>query len=316
MAVFDELVRELKLLRKGRGLLVGRVERVGLSLRKVCGVVATDTAADIRRKVGERIAFLVNNLPADLQLAVTAAFGIHPDARQPFYKDRIQWAAEQLGRDERTVRRRVDVGIEALAELAASGTSVTADLVEVLPRWHTSGLWVTLSLDLPTPEVFEYRRIIADQDGVEELDLSLTLASAHMPDFTSFRELDIDVFRGGNLVRRSRESSDRFTFALALPRRLGRGQTHDYIIRCRVPSGRVMQPHYLCIPKHRCELFDLNVRFAKGDSPQNVWRLREAFQRDVDDPLPHGDALPVDSAGEVHLSFRELTPGLAYGVRW
>jgi hypothetical protein len=36
----------------------------------------------------------------------------------------------------------------------------------------------------------------------------------------------------------------------------------------------------------------------------------------VDDPFPRGEALSPDIAGEIHLTFRQLTPGLAYGVRW
>jgi hypothetical protein len=44
--------------------------------------------------------------------------------------------------------------------------------------------------------------------------------------------------------------------------------------------------------------------------------LRNVFQRDVDDPVPGGETLSVDAVGEIHLTFRGLTPGLAYGVRW
>jgi hypothetical protein len=50
--------------------------------------------------------------------------------------------------------------------------------------------------------------------------------------------------------------------------------------------------------------------------PARIWRLTDAFQRDIDDPAPSGEMLFLDTVGEVHTTFRRLTPGLAYGIRW
>jgi hypothetical protein len=50
--------------------------------------------------------------------------------------------------------------------------------------------------------------------------------------------------------------------------------------------------------------------------PTRIWRLSDAFQRDVNDPSFSGETLVPDAAGEIHTTFRRLTPGLAYGVRW
>ncbi|MGH8574807.1 MAG: hypothetical protein ACREX8_19910, partial [Gammaproteobacteria bacterium] len=75
---------------------------------------------EIRRKVADRIQSLASGLPDDLRLAVLAAFAIHRRARHPFYQDRVRWVATQLGRDDRTARRRIDDGIERLAELATA----------------------------------------------------------------------------------------------------------------------------------------------------------------------------------------------------
>lgn len=312
-----ELIRDLKALRKGRGLMVSRIgERIGPALREVCNVQDSSNTAEIRKKITDRLVTLAGGLPDDLRIVVLAAFSLHPEARHPFYQERVRWAAEQLRRDERTARRRVDVAIEALAELAVSPAGPAEQSSDQVAGWHTAGLWVSLSLDLPVPEAFEYRRVIADRDGIAELDLSMTLTAANRAESLAFRELDIDVFRGGTLLHWSRESTDRFAFGLGLPQPIMRGQTHDYAIRIRVPSGQVMQPHYVCVPKHRCEMFDLSVRFGKSNMPRRVWRLSEAFQRDVDDPFPRGEVLSPDAAGEIHLTFRELTPGLAYGARW
>jgi hypothetical protein len=73
--------------------------------------------------------------------------------------------------------------------------------------------------------------------------------------------------------------------------------------------------HLVYLPRHRCEAFDLHVRFG-AEGPAEVLALDGAFERDVADPGYRGRTLQVDAAGEVHLQFRHLTPGLVYGARW
>lgn len=303
-----ELVRELKLLRKGRGLLAGRIEeRVGPTLRAACEVTDGDGLVVIRQKVATRLTELAEQLPEDLRLATLAAFAINNEARLPLYQDRVRWAAIKVDRDPRTVRRRVDEAINQLAELAAGAPRGRAG--EPAGRWHTSELHVAVALDRSQPEVLEQRRIVADQDGVRELDLAVSVP-------TTRRDLEVSVFYGGTLVDRGMEASDRFGFTLALPRPLARGDAHDFTVRFRLPTARVMRPYLMCVPRRPCELFDLRVRFGRHRVPPRVWMLHGAFQRDVSDPACHGAQHPVDRAGEIHMRFRELAAGLAYGARW
>src|SRR5712691_1221885 len=104
-----ELMLELKTLRKGRALYGPNLsERVGPALRELCGVLDGDRPIDARRKITERLERLGRELPEDLRVSVMAALAVHPDARQPFYQDRVRWVAGHLRRDERTARRRVD----------------------------------------------------------------------------------------------------------------------------------------------------------------------------------------------------------------
>src|ERR1051325_9284338 len=142
MATLAELVSELKALRKGRGLLVSETAgRIAPALREISGVTEGDGPADIRDKVAQRLVHLADDLAIDLRLAVLAALAILPDARLRLYQDRTAWVATKLGRDARTVRRRVDEGIHQLAQLAQLGTpppSVTGPDPNA-PRagWHT-----------------------------------------------------------------------------------------------------------------------------------------------------------------------------------
>ncbi|HEU5470820.1 MAG TPA: hypothetical protein VFV67_09210 [Actinophytocola sp.] len=317
--LFAKLVTELRTLRKGRGLYVGQIsDRVGPALREVCGVVDGDGPAEIRRKVADRLESLASGLPEDLRVTLMAAFGIDRDARLPFYQDRVRWAAERIHRDDRTARRRIDEGIDRIAELAASliGGTGTGPAEVSATGWHTDELKISLALDQPVPEVFELRRVVAERDHLTELDLAMTLtAGPEKCEQVHVEELTIDVFYGGTLIKKTLESKDRFGLVLALPDELRREQRYDFALRYRVPNGH-MQPHFVCVPKHRTDLFELRVRFDLDKLPERIWRLSDAFQRDVDDPTPAGETLWSNVAGEVRAIFRQLTPGRAYGIRW
>ncbi|WP_216209200.1 hypothetical protein [Amycolatopsis aidingensis] len=303
-----ELVRELKSLRKGRGMFAGRMaERIGPNLRAVCAVTDGDTMVSIREKVANRLAELAEQLPEDLRLATLAAFAINAEARLPLYRDRVLWAAMRMGRDQRTVRRRVDEAIDQLAELAAGAPAYRED--DHARTWQPAELRVAAALDRAQPEVLEQHRIVAVQDGLRELDLVPSVPAG--PD-----ELEPAVFYGGTLVDGGTAAGEGRGFALTLPRPLAIGESHEFAVRFRLPTARAMSPYLVCVPAGPCELFDLRMRFGPDSPPRRVWRLSGARRRDTSDPAWHGRLCPVDRAGEVHLRFRGLIPDLAYGARW
>lgn len=295
-----ELVRELKSLRKGRGLLAGGIEqRIGPALRAACRVAETDGPVTTRDKVTARLRELADLLSEDLRDATLAAFAVAPDARLPLYQDRVHWAALRADRDPRTVRRRVDEAIAQIADLATGAAGGrTADRTH---GWHTTRLRVVAALDRAQPEALEQRRIVVDEDGLREVDLTPLLPASR-------RDLDVCVFYGGALVERDGR------FALVLPRPLARGETHEFEVRFRLPAVQAVRPHLVCVPSLPCELFDLRVRFG-GRAPR-VWTLSGAAPTAVSGPAPYGNRHPVDPTGELHLRFYQLTPGLAYGARW
>ena len=299
----SELVQELKALRKGRGLL-GRIEdRVGPGLRTACSVSDEDGLVAIRTKVAGRLTELSSHLPDDLRVAALAAFAICSEARQPLYQDRVKWAATRVDRDPRTVRRRVDEAIDLLAELATGSSSPLA--AAPAERWHTASLAVAMVLDQPRPSVLEQRRVVADQDGVRSLDLAVSVPSR--------QGLSVTVLYGGKLVDRGMEASDRWGYGLELPRPLSRGESWDFAVLFQ--SASALRPWMVSVPRHPCDVFDLRVRFGPDRVPE-IWALEGAFQRDISDPAYRGRPQHADSAGEVHLRFHHLTPGLAYGARW
>ena len=298
-----DLVRELKTLRKGRGLHASRfTERVGPGLRAACAVTDGDGLVVTRQKVAARLTELAERLPADLREVTLAAFAIGAAEPLPLYQDRVEAAAAKVERDPRTVRRRVDEAIVQLAELARSAPVVRAGA----DGWHTTDQQVVVVLDRDRPEVLERRRIMADHDGLTSLNLAVSVPAGR-------RDVEASVYFGGTLVDRGMEATERVGWALNLPKPLALGEFHEFVVRFRLPFIR---PYLMSVPRHPCDLFDLRVRFGRARTPRRVWTLHGAFQRDVSDPAYHGNQHPVDDAGEIHLRFQHLRPGLAYGARW
>src|SRR3954469_8706421 len=119
-----DVVGELKVLRKGRGIFTTPLaDRVGPALRATCGILEDDDTVAMRRKLTDRLRALVESLPDDLKIALLAAFALDERARKPFYQERVHWAAITLDRDDRTVRRRIDEGIEQIAALVVAGAA-------------------------------------------------------------------------------------------------------------------------------------------------------------------------------------------------
>ncbi|HEV7649898.1 MAG TPA: hypothetical protein VGP26_17260 [Actinophytocola sp.] len=297
MVALADLVRELKALRKGRGLLASHIgDRIGSALRAICDVRDDDGPAVIRQKVAQRLEILAGELPADLRIAVLAAFAIAPDARLPFYQDRVSWTARRLNRDPRTARRRIDAGIDHIAQLATvrpvpAARQAKAAAAPAATGWRTLELRVIALLDRTHPEVVELHRIVAGRDDLAVVDVPVPAAA--------------DVLYGATHAGRG---------TVTLPRALSRGDEHEFGLRYRVPDAAA--PHLVRTPDHPCDLFDLRLRFDRARPPWRIWLLAGALDRDLAGPERTGEARETDAAGELHLVFRDLTPGLAYGARW
>lgn len=304
----EHYVDGLKLIRKNRGLCVARADEIGAALREACGVTADDLTADVVRKVGEVLRRHAQELGRDQRVAALGALGLDGPQTQ-FLKDREEWVAAQLERNVRTARRRIDEGFVELASLLTADSHPTER--ESTGTWRTERLRVLLALDQPRPESFVFRQVIAEAEVLDELDLAMTLTadrSASAPE----KDLSVDVFSGGTLVRRRRQTSERISLALRPPKPLLRGEKHEIAMRFQVSE---MAPHYVCVPMGTCEEFDLTVRFGNR-VPESVGLLRKVLQNDVQDEAVTGEPLELDGAGEVRARFRGLEPGFAYGIRW
>jgi hypothetical protein len=309
-----ELADELRTLRKGGGIHSPQiVGRAGPALRRRCRITAGDSVADIRQKIATWLQSAIADLPADLREPMLAAFALDGDVSGALFKERVARLADRTGHSGRTLRRRIDSGIDFLTADEPVGELEP----ERGPGWHTSALSVLVNLDLPAPEVFEFRSVVAGRDRMNAVQLAFTVAAP--PDAVTPAEpsaFDIDVFCGGVLSATRRQARDRLGYEVTLPNPLQRNDKHDIAVRYRLRPGHVFAPHYACVPVGRCDVFRLRVRFDRRRLPETIWRVDGVLQRDLDDPLTVGEQSRPDAAGEVEAEFHELGVGLSYGFRW
>lgn len=316
-----DLVAELKLMRKGRGVPDPQfVERYGPALLAVLDLRQDTPVPEVRDATIELLRRLAARLPDDLTLALLVGFGVHAVAKQRFYEDRVDWLAKEVQRDKRTVKRLIDNAVEQTADLALDEVRHRAarDAVIEPSAWHCATLSTVVVLDGAAPEIIEHRRIVCHENGLDLIDLAVTLTGAPVQpgrDMAGSADLNVDVLFGGTLERTASESSRRIGLYLRLPAPLAAGDQADFMLRYRIPPNKAISPHYVAVLRYRCDHFDLRIRFGEPQ-PTTAYRLLSTFQADVEDPADMGEPVPVDKAGELHLVFEDLKPGFAYGARW
>jgi hypothetical protein len=307
----ESLTAELKLIRRGLGVHhPDLARRLGPGLREVCGI--TGDEPELRTKVITRLRDAALTLPADLGTALLVGLNAHPDVRGlPKLEDRVDWLAGRLNRDVRTARRRMDESARMLAEHLASGRRARR---ATLPStgWHIATAQSALVLDADVPTSIERRVVVAEHDGLDQLVLARSVPPAE----DGKADVHPQMLFGGVLGLKEWDTGSRFRLVLDLPVTLRAGDRHEYSILWRTPPDRPMRPYYVFTPVLRVDHFDLYVRFDRAAPPARVFRVADAFHRDLDEPPRDRDEIRPDRSGEVHLEFQNLAPGHGYGARW
>jgi hypothetical protein len=308
------LLEELISLRKGRGVNSVGID-VGPTLRELCGIESGDVPGVVRRKLVRQLGQWADRLPPDAGVAARVALAMHPEAQQRFLSERTQWLAHSIERDDRTARRRMDEALRLMADLDAKDDHGRAPVAAPpLEEHYIAEHWALVRLDQPTRETYERRVIVANVNGLEEVDAVLTLPRDR-PSRPGAPQLDMDVLYGAAVVDRVKETDTRFRYRLRLPTPLNAGQAHEYSIVYRIPPRQFVRPHYVFIPHRRCNALTLRVRFPLDRLPADVRRVDHGYLRDLDDEMV-GDPISPDGVGELLLTFTGLVNGMAYGARW
>ena len=320
MAAETGLHQELLALRRGRGVQASDLSgRLGPLLRGGAGIGSAEPAGSARPKLTAWLESGCRQLPPDMGDGVRAGLAIHPLARDRFLRDRLAWYARQLNRELRTARRRMDDGFARLAEVLEDfdRPSFPVEPVDVTAEgWQVESLLSVVRLDRPQPVVWEERVILADVDGVSEVEVALSLGIPTATEHVEPTELGMEMIHGGRLTLREHPSRGFYRAVLMLPRPLARGERHRFGLSITIPGGRLPAPHYALTPFRQYGSFDLVVRFDPAATPARLWRVEGVPPRALDYPADDEEPVQVDRFGELAQRFNRLQMGRSYGVRW
>jgi hypothetical protein len=217
------------------------------------------------------------------------------------------WAADDLAGEPGTASRPEGNGRPSAGRDGPGGDPADA--------WFSESCTALLRLDTEPIESLEQRVVVAVADGVAELATSMSVPR-HPRDGGAAHGLDAELLHGGSIQLREQPYESYFRNVIVLPRPLRRGERHEYAMRFRIPPDQPMAPHFVQVPLRRTDCFEARVRFSPGRLPRAVWRLAGAPTAVIYERGPARDTLVPDRFGEVHVSFRDLKVGLAYGVCW
>jgi Helix-turn-helix domain len=182
-------------------------------------------------------------------------------------------------------------------------------------NWFTESFSALVRADIEPVEVIQRKTIVATVDGVAQITTSVNVPR-HPEALDRPVGLESELLYGGSLELRQQPYDSFFANVIVLPRPLRAGERHEYSIRLRIPPGQRMASHFLHVPFRRSDHFELRVRFDPRRPPGAVWLLRDAPTAVIYQPEPEAQTMVPDRFGEVHASFRDMRPGLGYGVRW
>jgi hypothetical protein len=308
--VAGDLIR----LRKGRGLqspdLAGKI---GPALAAALDLAPGQPDAELRRLARSGIVEAAQELSSDLRAAVLVSLAVDGWSDVPLLKDRIIAVAKSMDRDARTARRRLEAGIQQLADALLVRSSPGTGKNPFAPSgWYVDSLASTVRLDGVAARLTEDRVIVAEVDG-----LSFVTAALSVPPQVPGAPLTVDlVAESGCEIRSSEQvSQSHWLYTLALPRPLRAGDRHRYAVSFSVDRDLV-QPYYVLVPHRRTRRFSAELHFASPSDVALVWRLDGVPSSVLYDAEPTPTLLRPDDAGVLRVGFEPLVQGLCYGVQW
>ncbi|NKE56332.1 hypothetical protein FXN61_05615 [Lentzea sp. PSKA42] len=315
----DKLLDELKRLRRGTGLggLLADV-RLGDNLRTVS---KADAGADDATAAGlllTELSRLIDRLPESMQQVASVALNINiPDLSSQLLDKRISWLASETGRDNRTIRRRIDESMKHLVNrIVAEHDWSDTGHPETAANWFTTSCRAYVRMDQEDGiEAVDEREIIIHGAPTDSISMPFTLPR-HPNDQDAPHELQTNLLFGGKFVTRKRFSDSRFNVEIKLPRTLYPGERHRYALQYKIPANQMMKPHYVFVPYYECESFSLLVRFNMDDLPCTIRKVESAFHREIDELQPEENIIEANEAGEAYAEFKNLKTGFGYGIQW
>lgn len=293
------IASELARLQRNRGLQSAVLTpRVGPMVASLTGFDG-NRGAEGRDSLARTLVRLAHGLAPDLRLAFLHACAVRA-SDPPTLQERLELVAQRIDRSVKVARRRLDVANLRVAERL---------LDEVLDDrgWFLARLVTEADFTAEHPVHLAQRTLVVTAPILRRVTEMISLPGQESePDFTVTGSASLsDVRRAG---------SEAWEFSLTLDAVYECGDTVTYDTAVRLPSRMVGEPFSVMAPRRPCFSFETTVHL--GDLADRAWILDGVTPPSALSEDPGGRRVDLTASTSPSAAFRDLTPGLVYGVKW
>lgn len=291
---------ELAHLQKNRGLQSADLAvRVGPALATVTGFGAS-RGADARASLTRQLLLATEGLPPDLRLVFARACATRPDDA-PTLGRRLETVARCIGRSRDVARRRLT---DANSLVAAALLDVTRDD----NGWFLHSLRASVDLRAASPLYRASYTLAVTAPKLTHISERISLPGSGQA------EPDFSVGGSARLIAVRRIHPQTWECQMSLDRTYRCGDLIHYKSAVLLPDRRDAPPMSVVAPRRDCRLFVTAVHL--GGLADQVWVLDGVTPPTVNDEEPCGPRIDPQAEPEPTVQFRNLIPGLVYGLRW
>jgi len=296
-----DIARDLAGLQKNRGLQSAELaSRVGPALATVTGFSAA-RGSDARASLVRQLLFAAEGLPPDLYLVFARACATRPDDAATLGR-RLEMAGRHLRRSGAVARRR----------LADANLLVAAALVNSLGEdkgWFLHSLRSTVDFRTASPVYRAQYTLTVTAPALTRVSEKISLPG-------SGGDVDplFSVAGQARLESVHRIHPQTWECWMVLDRTYHCGELIRYQSAVRLPDRRDAPPMSVMAPRRDCRSFATTVHL--GGLAEKVWVLDGVTPPTVNDVTPSGSLIDPEVEPEPSVQFRNLVPGLIYGLRW
>lgn len=301
-----DIAGELAHLQRNRGLQSADLgARVGPRLAQLTGY-SPHRGADSRASLVRQLMYAASGLPPDLRLAFARACAVRPDDKRTL-TERLAVVGKGINRSAVVARRR----------LADANLLVAGRLLENLTDdkgWFLAEMRAHIDLRDRTvrngnPTYRGEYQLVVTAESVSRITEMISLTGEDtdpQPKFATTGAARVETVR--------QVHSQTWECVLTLDRTYHCGEVINYESAIRVARRESVPPMLVAAPRRDCRLFTTEVHL--GDLADEVWVLDGVTPPTVFNDTPTGARIDPKVDPPFTAEFRNLTPGLAYGLRW
>jgi len=296
----ESVAGELMKLQRNRGLQAGDIgSKVGPSLARLTGF-SPARGAEGRQSLARQLVRAAHTLPPDQRMIFLRASAVRPTDASTL-SERLDSVITTIDRSFRVVRRRLSEANLAVAErLIATAVDDRG--------WFLAELRATVDFREERPIHRAQRTLVVTAPTLERVTEMISL-----PGFGD-EAPELLVKGAARLEEVNQTGPQTWEFILRLDAPRACGDLVEYETALRLPSRREGDPLSVMAPRRDCWRFETQVHL--GGLADRAWVLDGVTAPTALSEEPGGTPIDLAADPSPSVTFRDLTPGLVYGIKW